>query len=55
MIFYTTKECVKKLLSDIKPQKSAGPDRIANVALKELAHELAPILNALYKQTLKTS
>ena len=40
-------EGVKKLLQNLKPNKAAGPDRIPNRVLKELAEELAPIIAAL--------
>ena len=45
---------ILKLLHVIKPHKASGPDRIPNRLLKELASELAPILAALYNQSLST-
>ena len=45
---------VKKLLLQLKPHKTSGPDRLPNKILKELAHELAPSLTALYNQSLST-
>ena len=45
---------VKKLLLQLKPHKASGPDRLPNRILKELAHELAPSLTALYNQSLST-
>ena len=47
-------EGVKKLLQNLKPNKAAGPDRIPNRVLKELAEELAPIIAALFTQSLET-
>ena len=49
-----TTEGVEKLLSGLKTQKAAGPDRIPNRVLKELSHELAPAFTALYNQSLTT-
>ena len=43
---------VEKLLSDLKPHKAAGPDRIPNRVLKEVAKEIAPVLAALYNQSI---
>ena len=43
---------VRKLLLQLKPHKASGPDRIPNRVLKELAWELAPLLTALYNQSL---
>ena len=45
---------VKKLLLQLKPHKASGSDRLPNRILKELAHELAPSLTALYNQSLST-
>ena len=49
-----TEAGVRKLLLKIKPHKAAGPDRIPNGVLKELADELAPIITALFNQSLET-
>ena len=43
---------ISKLLLQLKPHKASGPDRIPNRVLKELAWELAPLLTALYNQSL---
>ena len=44
----------KKLILQIKPHKASGPDHLLKRVLKELAHELAPSLTALYNQSLST-
>ena len=49
-----TEEGVSKLLANIKPHKASGPDKIANRVLKELHSELAPIMTALFNQSLST-
>ena len=49
-----TEAGVRKLLLKIKPHKAAGPDRIPNRVLKELADELAPIITVLFNQSLET-
>jgi hypothetical protein len=45
---------VEKLLLNLKPDKASGPDNITARLLKTMAHELAPILAALYQQSLDT-
>ena len=45
-------EGVQKLLRDINPNKSTGPDGIPPFILKELANELAPILSLLFQASL---
>ena len=44
---------VEKLLRDLNPNKAGGPDNIPFRLLKELAAELAPILTAIFKQSLE--
>ena len=44
---------VEKLLNGIKVSKASGPDLIPCRFLKELAHEIAPILTIIYKQSLQ--
>ena len=44
---------VLKLLRQLKPHKAAGLDRIPNRVLKELSDELAPLLTALFNQSIK--
>ena len=46
---------VEKLLQSIKVDRAAGPDNLPCRLLKELAHELAPILTCIYKQSIDTS
>jgi hypothetical protein len=43
---------VHKLLAGINPSKAAGPDQVPCRILKELASELAPILSAIFNQSL---
>ena len=49
-----TEPGVEKLLLNLNPHKAPGPDKIAPRLLKELAHELAPALTALFRSSLKT-
>jgi hypothetical protein len=44
---------IEKLLRNIKSSKASGPDLIPCRFLKELASELAPILTALFQQSLR--
>ena len=43
---------VAKLLGNINPKKACGPDGIPCIVLKELALELAPVLTALFEQSI---
>ena len=43
-------EGVEKLLAGMDPNNAAGPDEIPCRVLKELAHELAPVLCCLFHQ-----
>ena len=45
---------VLKLLPNLKPNKVAGPDEIKPVVLKELRHEIAPIICLLFERSLYT-
>ena len=45
---------VLKLLSNLKPDKAAGPDSIKPVVLKQLKIEIAPVLCLLFEKTLQT-
>ena len=45
---------VLKLLTRINPPKAAGPDAIKPVVLKELAHEIAPAVLAIFQLSLDT-
>ena len=47
-------EGVEKLLKNLKVNKASGPDDIPGVVLKELAHELAPVLAHIFTQSLET-
>lgn len=46
---------VSKLLCDINPKKSSGPDNISNRVLKEAHNEIAPVLTFIFNQSLSTS
>lgn len=43
---------VRKLLSKLKPGKAFEPDQIPNPVLIETSDELAPVLTALYNQSI---
>ena len=43
-----SKEGIEKMLQNIKPDKAAGPDSLPVTVLKELSHEIAPILENIY-------
>jgi hypothetical protein len=46
---------VEKLLHNLQPNKAAGPDYVSCKILKELAAELAPVLSAIFSQSLHSS
>ena len=41
---HVTEEGVKKLLQGLNTSKACGPDEISPKILKELSHELTPII-----------
>ena len=43
-----------KLLSNLNPDKAAGPDSIKPVVLKKLKTEIAPVICLLFEETLQT-
>ena len=45
---------IEKLLIKLKPHKAAGPDDISARLLKEMAKEIAPILQILFQQSYNT-
>ena len=45
---------VEKLLSNLKVNKASGPDDLPATVLKELSHEIAPILTVIFTQSLQT-
>ena len=45
---------VLKLLSNLKPDKAAGPDSIKPVVLKQLKTEISPVICLLFEKTLQT-
>lgn len=46
-------EGVEKLLKGLNASKAAGPDEIPCRVLQELAHEVAPVLTLIFKQSIK--
>ena len=42
------------MLQKIKPDKAAGPDSLPATVLKELSHEIAPILELIYYRSLQS-
>ena len=48
-----TPEGVEKLLADLQP-KASGPDQLPARILKENSKELAPVLSAIFNQSLDT-
>ena len=49
-----TSQGVEKLLANTNPTKATGPDGIPPHVLKELSHELAPILTVIFQKSLNT-
>ena len=45
---------IQKLLHNLNPNKAAGPDEIKPRFLKELSHEIAPILTIIFEKSIKT-
>ena len=45
---------IEKLLSKLDPSKASGPDEIKPRLLKELAHEISPILCLIFQKSLDT-
>ena len=40
-----------KLLSNLRPDKAAGPDEIRPIVLKELRLEIAPIIQLIFERS----
>ena len=49
-----TSDGIQKLLHELNPSKASGPDSIPNRILKECSHELAPLLAALFNQSIQS-
>ncbi|KAK3085883.1 hypothetical protein FSP39_009995 [Pinctada imbricata] len=49
-----TPQGIEKLLKKLDPSKACGPDEIRTRILKELAHEISPILCIIYQKSLDT-
>ena len=47
-------EGVRKLLQEVNPLKACGPDGVSSHILKEMSHELAPIIRYIFAQSLET-
>jgi len=45
---------VQKLLSNLDPKKSVGPDEISPRILKESSEEISPVLTSIFNQSLST-
>ena len=43
-----------KLLSNLRPNKAAGPDEIRPIVLKELRLEIAPVIQLIFERSLAT-
>ena len=49
-----TTDGVQKLLMELNPGKASGPDEMPARLLKNLASEIAPVLTAIFKQSIST-
>ena len=49
-----SKEGIEKMLQNIKPDKAACPDSLPSTVLKELSHEIDPILELIYCRSLQS-
>ena len=45
---------IQKLLANLKPHTATGPDLIPPTVLKELSHEISPILEIIFNMSLQT-
>ena len=45
---------IQHILSNLKPHKAAGPDTIPPTVLKELSHQISPILEIIFNKSLQT-
>ena len=45
---------IEKLLKKLDPSKASGPDELKPRLLKELAHEISPILSLIFQKSLDT-
>ena len=43
-----------KLLSNLRPDKAAGPDEIRTIVLRELRVEIAPVIQQIFEKSLAT-
>ena len=47
-----THKGVSRLLSNLHPNKAAGPDKLPSRFLKQFAHDLTPMLTLIYRASL---
>ena len=52
---YISEEMVEKILSELKPNKAAGPDGVESRILKECSKEMAPHLQKLFSRSMEES
>ena len=52
--FEIMEEGIRKLLSDLNPNKAAGPDKLKPQVIKELADVLAPMVALIYNASKTT-
>ena len=45
---------ILKLFKNLKPNKSAGPDKLKPLLLQELGEEIAPILQVIFERSILT-
>ena len=45
---------IQHIMSNLKPHKAAGPDTIPPTVLKELSHQISPILEIIFNKSLQT-
>ena len=48
-----SKNCLLKLLKNLKAGKAAGPDRLKPLLLRELREEIAPITKIIFDRSLQ--
>ena len=49
-----TENGIRKLLKELNPNKSPGPDNLGPQVLKKLADDIAPVLLPIFKKSLAT-
>ena len=51
---HITAQGVEKLLSNLNPNKSSGPDNLCPRVLKELSKQIAPVLTHIFQESLRS-